>query len=115
MPAVTAAACCFRYLSLLTCALPARFAGDSSVIGGCTRVKYDQIGVVACIDCVSERSDTAVTVGLKQGETPDTANSEISTDNSAADIDTQGTRGASGSVSSILTVCDCRAITDQCW
>jgi hypothetical protein len=97
------------------CALPARFAGDLSVIVGCTQVKRDQIRVGACIDCVSERSDTAGTVGLKPDETPDTANSELSTDNSAADIDTEGTRGASGSVSSILTVCDCRAITDQCW
>ena len=79
---------------------------------GCTRVKYNQTRVVACMDCVSERSNTAVTVGLKQGETPNTANSEISTDNSAANIDTQGTRGASGSVSSILTVCDCRAINN---
>ena len=38
------------------------------------------------IDCVSERSDTAITVGLKPDETPDIAISELSTDNSAADI-----------------------------
>jgi hypothetical protein len=38
------------------------------------------------MDCVLERSDTAGTVGLKPDETPDTANSELSTDNSAADI-----------------------------
>jgi len=46
----------------------------------------DQIGVGACLDCVLERSDTVITVGLKPDETPDTANSELSTDNSAADI-----------------------------
>ena len=38
------------------------------------------------MDCVWERSDTAGTVGLKPDKTPDTANSELSTDNSAADI-----------------------------
>ncbi|KAF1936187.1 hypothetical protein EJ02DRAFT_481786 [Clathrospora elynae] len=67
------------------------------------------------MDCVSERSDTAVTVGLRQGKTPDIANSVLSTDNSATDVDIQGTRGVRGSVSSDLTVCDCHAITDQCW
>jgi hypothetical protein len=71
---------------LLTCALLAVFARDSSVVLDCTRVKRDQIGVGACIDCVSERSDTAGTVGLKPNKTPDTANSELSTDNSNADI-----------------------------
>ena len=49
------------------------------------------MGVGACIDSVSERADTAITVGLGQGETPDTANSELSTDNSAADIGNLGT------------------------
>ena len=32
----------------------------------------------ACMDCVLERADTAVTVGLEQGETPDLANSVLS-------------------------------------
>jgi hypothetical protein len=45
------------------------------------------MGVGACMDCVLERSDTAGTVGLKPDETPNTANSELSTDNSAADVD----------------------------
>ncbi|KAF1935071.1 hypothetical protein EJ02DRAFT_150573, partial [Clathrospora elynae] len=50
---------------LLTRAVLAVFAGDASVVlSCCTRAKRDQIGVGACMDCVLERSDTAVTVGL---------------------------------------------------
>ena len=70
----------------MTFAVLAVFARDASVVLGCTRAKRDQIGVGACMDCVLERSDTARTVGLKPDKTPDTANSELSTDNSAADI-----------------------------
>jgi hypothetical protein len=46
----------------------------------------DQIGVSACIDCVLERSNTARTVSLKLDKTPNTANSKLSTDNSATNI-----------------------------
>ncbi|KAF1937540.1 hypothetical protein EJ02DRAFT_476395, partial [Clathrospora elynae] len=59
-----------------TCAVLAVFARNLLVVlGCCTRAKRDQIGVGACMDCVLERSDTAVTVGLRQGKTPDIANS----------------------------------------
>ena len=70
------------------------FARDASVVLGCTRAKRDQIGVGACMDCVLERSDTAVKVGPTLVETPDAANSGLSTDNSAADVGELGnTRG----------------------
>jgi hypothetical protein len=46
------------------------------------------------MDCVLERSDTAVKVGPTLVETPDAANSGLSTDNSAADVGELGnTRG----------------------
>ena len=71
--------------------MPVVFTGDSSVILGCTRVNRDQIGVGRVWTASWNALIQLVTVGLEQGKTPDIANSVLSTDSSAADVDNQGT------------------------